>query len=271
MADHWKQTENMPGPIDYFSMGGYPILDKNDVNNILKESATSLSSNVDAVEFGHVLNNMVEWTLRYQLERRLSKEMVRRVKESVTTYAELAQFHSHDEFPPPPFPSDWLRGVEHWIEEAEKGLSKRRSGGAPQNVEQRDFLPKAIGLFAAGVGVKEEDEAHWMEQEGKPAVFRFIKSANAAVRKRVLQRGFSDRIDPEQAAKARWNPVSDDTLRKRINGALEYRLNMEYWTHEAKLDPDTGKAEPVIIKKSGLAWRLHGDFFRKMIQVSENK
>ncbi|WP_282169074.1 hypothetical protein [Ruegeria atlantica] len=269
MTDLAQQAEDGPEPIDHYTLGRCPILVLDDVYEILEESGLSLNPNVDTTAFAYWLENAVEWTLREQLERRLSKKTVSSVKKSIQTYKDVARAFHHDEFPPPLPPVDWLAEVEGWVEAAEKGLIERQSQGAPREIETIEFLPSAIGLLVAGLGIEVEREASWMKDVGKPAVFRFLKATRKRVVTSVGQRGFSNRVHPILAKKARWVPISDDNLRKRINVALGYRMESEMWTGYATLDAETGEAVPETIKKSDFAWRLQGDFFREMLQVSE--
>ncbi|NOD92516.1 hypothetical protein GS636_06935 [Ruegeria sp. HKCCD4884] len=269
MNEDTQPNENDLEPIDQYTLGGSPILNQDDVDEILEESGAWLDPAVNASVFAYWLNNAVEWTLRAQLERRLSKETVSRLNKSIQTYTEVARAFHHDEFPPPLPPVDWLAEVEGWVEAAEKGLIERQSQGAPREIETIEFLPSAIGLFVVGHGIGVEREASWMKDVGKPAVFRFLKATRKRVVTSVGQRGFSNRVHPKLAKKARWVPISDDNLRKRINVALGYRMESEMWTGYATLDAETGEAVPETVRKSDFAWRIQGDFFREMMQVSE--
>ncbi len=254
-----------PEPISQATLGKHEILSSLDVLKIINVTGLNLLDDVDETQFHYWLNNTVEWTLRDQLGERLRRVNIKRLKDSLKKYNSLSQSLKHSEFPPIPLPSEWLREAESWPTNATELLEKRRAGGAPANVETTVFVPKALGLFHAGFGVLPDNVVSWNVTHERGAAFRFIYETSRLVKERVEERGFCKSIPKELVSRARFLPVTDDAVGKRINAALSLLGESVQWTDQAHYYPENGELVPITILTNGPAWEIHAAEFREFL------
>lgn len=257
MADQASNSGSLgPEPIDMYSLGRTPILCDADLEDILVATGIDLLPEIDRNKFKYLLNNAVERTIREQLRIRLQRKFLKKLTTSIRAYRDLSRSQLQRESPPPTLPVAWLKLFETWVEETEHLLATRRSGGASMNVEQMEFLPKALGLFHVGFG---------LEPSTSGATFRFVHAVSSRARQRVDERGFSEWVPEHLRAKARWTPVTDDGIAKRISAALKLQGEDKEWTGEGSYVPSTGELTLITRTSRGPAWQLHASQFRKMI------
>jgi len=251
-----------PEPISQATLGRHEILSSVDVLKIINVTGLNLLDDVDEIKFHYWLNNTVEWTLRDQLSERLRRIDIKKLKDSLKKYSSLSQSLKHSELPPIPLPSEWLREAERWLTNATELLDKRKAGGAPANVETTVFVPKALGLFHAGFGVIPDNVVSWNVTHERGAAFRFIYETSRLVKERVEERGFCKSIPKELVSRARFLPVTDDAVGKRINAALALLGESEQWTNQAQFYPKSVELVPITTRTNGPAWELHAAEFR---------
>lgn len=252
--------------IGHHGIGNAPLLDEEDLDAILKATGLELHPDVHRSKFLFHLNDIVARTILQQLTIRLDRTTLEKLKASINACRDISRGLVHSEFPPPLPPPEWLARVEAWIREAERGLAKRKCGGAPANIEKMDFLPEVLGLFHAGFRVEPGSTVSWEKTNRKGSAFRFLQSTRTRVRDRIAERGFSDTVPPEVAAKARWGRVEDTSLGKRIEGAL--RLQMDASAEEAGLQHERqGRSQRCELRWTrGTAWQVYSMRCRTFIE-----
>jgi hypothetical protein len=266
MVDHTNADDfEVADPIDHGTLGRTPILSNDDCDLIIECTGLELLPEVNGHKFEHLLNNIVDRTIRAQLEERLDRKTLGKLKVSFETYREISRALVHSEGSPPLPPFNWVKEVEKWIEDAVVSLDTRASGGAAKNVEQEFFCPRALGLFHAGFGVV-PDGATSLNRSGEHgAAFRFIQTTSQIVRERIQDRGFSDRIPRYLQSRARWGVVTDGAIRKRISAALKLRLDSKGGRETPASDSRTSDLNQVVRQHTDFVWIINSELFRKMI------
>jgi hypothetical protein len=259
MAHSRSFSRRSPVPIDHGSLGMTPLLSEADLQSICKKTDLNLRPQICESKFLHCLNTTVERTIREQLEERLDTRTLNQLKRHFDGYKELSRSLNNSEFPPLVPPQDWVKEVEVWFKLAKKGLRERASGGAPNNVLQKYFYPRALGLFHAAFGVTPDATVSWGGRSERGATFRFLRQTTNIVHDRIRERGFSNGIPDHLQAKVNWRAVSDDAIGKRIEAAM--KLGFEGHSYSGRTRPDGGKVLRVT-SYSQLAWVYQSDFFQ---------
>ena len=258
-------TRDVPEEIDHNTLGRVPLLSHEDIEDAIGATGFQLLENVDRREFGRCLNNIVEHTIREQLTFRLTSKTVRKLRNSIETYRDISRSLVHGEFYPPPPPLEWMEQVEAWITKAEEGMVERSLGGAPSNLEQQSFMPKALGLMHAGFGVEPDASTSRHAQDGTGAAFRFIMATYSLVSEAIAERGFSKKVHPDLVAKARWLLPADDALVKRLQSALNYRLTTAEWKETGSRKGKAAVSQTVIEAETNHAWRIYSRQYRRIL------
>lgn len=263
-----QASRDFPEAIDHNTLGRVALLSDEDIEVAIGTTGFQLLETVDRREFGRCLNTIVEHTIREQLTSRLTSKTVRTLRKSIETYRDISRSLVHGEFYPPPPPLEWMEQVEAWITKAEEGMVERSLGGAPSNLEQQSFMPKTLGLMHAGFGVEPDASTSRHAQDGTGAAFRFIVATYSLVSAAIAERGFSERVHPDLAAKARWLLPADDALGKRLQSALNYRLASAEWKETGSRKGNAVVSQTVIEAETNHAWRIYSRQFRQILLSS---
>jgi len=102
-------------------------------------------------------------------------------------------------------------------------------------------------------------------EDGRGAALRFVRDVSEIARCRIQERGVAASVPPNLEAKVLGNITSDDALRKRLDIALQHRLDLQEWTSQARLDSNTMTQQPIVHRKTDFAWRIHSNFFRQFL------